>query len=388
MATRAREMLRFLLALGAAAAFTSPRTAMPAARATRVVRVAPTASVPSVAAVAAACTLPTCLGFWKTGYAVSYGYGGAMLASAALAYPATGGLARAHALALAFYGARLNCHLLYRELCLPEAINQMKKRPASLTERLKRAPLVMSCAFLYWCMVAPQPCGVECTNPRGPRGGQRSSPLGGVLSLLSYEALSLSLSYVWFFSYTRKLCCLAHTTINRRLRVTHASGLAFGGPAGAAVAVAFAGFGLAALGDTWKSIVKARDGANALVVGGPFRYLRHPNYTGELIGWTASFVAALVAAASTPGGLVKHSAWLAISALGTTGIYFVLAGEAAPGLEKKQRAKYGGRDDYERWVAKTWAGPQLNTPAPSKPPIVYYKFERVAWSGTCYPSKN
>ena len=36
---------------------------------------------------------------------------------------------------------------------------------------------------------------------------------------------------------------------------------------------------------------------------------------------------------------------------------FVLAGEASVGLERKQRAKYGGQPEYEAWVKGSWAGP-------------------------------
>ena len=78
-------------------------------------------AVPTVTELAAACTVPTCLGFWKSGYAVSYGYGSAV-ALTALLYPPTTGLARAHGWALAFYGLRLNAFLLYRNLFLPESV--------------------------------------------------------------------------------------------------------------------------------------------------------------------------------------------------------------------------------------------------------------------------
>ena len=73
------------------------------------------ASLPSVTALAAASFLPTCLGFWKTGYAVSYGYGGAIALCALLTLGADGGLsalASTHALALVFYGVRLCLFLL------------------------------------------------------------------------------------------------------------------------------------------------------------------------------------------------------------------------------------------------------------------------------------
>ena len=283
------------------AARAAPRVALravalppPAAVATVLRGGATAAALPSVPALAVAALLPTCLGFWKTGYAVSYGYGGAIALSALLTLGADGGLsalASTHALAMVFYGVRLCLFLLYRELILPEKYNQMLSRDATLKERLKRAPVIVGCSLLYFCMAAP-------------------------------------------------------------LRVT---ALAAAAPQSATTAVklAFAGFGLAAVGDAYKSIVKKRKGADYLVTGGPFAVLRHPNYTGELFGWTASTAAALLAGgASAP--------WLVAVALGWVGILFVLAGEATAGLEKKQKEKYGGDARYEAWVKRTWAGPMLN----------------------------
>ena len=183
-------------------------------------------TLPSLSALAFASSIPTCLGFWKTGYAVSYGYGGAMAAAGALMLRTAGlsPLAKAHAIALLVYGVRLNTFLLYRELALPEEVHQMKQRKASLSERLKRAPVIIGCSALYFFMAAP-------------------------------------------------------------LRVT---ALAHGGPlqypllAPMAIAMTFLGFGIAASGDIVKSAVKAKEGAAFLVTSGPFRWLRHPNYTGEL----------------------------------------------------------------------------------------------------------
>ena len=213
----------------------------------------------------------------------------------------TGGvspLAKAHAAALVFYGVRLCAFLLYREMALPVEIHQMKRRDVTVAERLKRAPVIVGCSALYFCMAAP-------------------------------------------------------------LRVT---ALASGGPtsAAAAVALAFVGFGVAAAGDTIKTAVKAREGAGFLVTGGPFRWLRHPNYTGEIFGWSASVVAALLVAVSQGAAFSRRLApWLVASALGWAGILGVLAGEATAGLEKKQRAKYGGDPKYEAWVKSSWAGPMI-----------------------------
>jgi hypothetical protein len=50
---------------------------------------------------------------------------------------------------------RLNAFLLYRELALPVEAHQMKARDASVAERLKRLPVVVGCAVLYFCMAAP-----------------------------------------------------------------------------------------------------------------------------------------------------------------------------------------------------------------------------------------
>ena len=177
-------------------------------------------ALPSQAALAAASLVPTCLGLWKTGYAVSYGYGGAMAAAALLYLPQATGVAKWHALACAFYGIRLNAFLLYRELFLPPEVHQMSPRDATLEERLKRLPVILGCSLLYYGMAAP-------------------------------------------------------------LRVTALKAPPPGGAAAAAVAAAFAGFGIAALGDAVKSFVKARRGAGHLVTVFPFNLLRHPNYTGE-----------------------------------------------------------------------------------------------------------
>ena len=261
------------------------------------------AALPSINTLAAASVLPTLLGLWRTGYAVSYAYGGAVAACAALTLPALSGIARWHALALIFYGVRLNAHLFYRECALPREISGMKAKDATLAERLKRAPVILGCSLLYFLLAAP-------------------------------------------------------------LRVTATAAASSSKPLQAAVACAFLGFAVAALGDLQKLVTKTIKGKDHLVTGGLYKWLRHPNYTGEVFGWSASFAAALIAGAAAAGGGVLASArtlltnpWIGASALGWLGIMFVLAGEASVGLEKKQKAKYGGQPEYEAWLKGSWAGP-------------------------------
>ena len=95
---------------------------------------------------------------------------------------------------------------------------------------------------------------------------------------------------------------------------------------------------------------------------GVYSIFRHPNYTGELILWTFSTLAGLVAAV---GGTMTHgrkwtlglvSSMLA-SILGNIGIVFILC-QAANGLEKRQAEKYGHK--FTEWSKSTTAGLTLS----------------------------
>ena len=112
------------------------------------------------------------------------------------------------------------------------------------------------------------------------------------------------------------------------------------------------GFVVAAVGDIHKSIAKARKGDDALVTGGVFSILRHPNYTGEVIGWTCSVLAAI---ATAWGSYRMHLGSLAASLFGLAGIVMVLA-RATKNLESKQAEKYGEQDEYQKWIKKSWVG--------------------------------
>ena len=274
--------------------------------------VPPIASLPAVATLATACIAPTLLGYWKTEYGVSYAYGAAMATFGALLLPtaaASGSLATAHALVLILYGVRLNGFLLFRELNV-ERFRTFREKIEARTKkqgnRLARTPFVLGCSFLYYCMGAPTMLTAAAPATSG--------------SLKVVQALAIGFAYI--------------------------------------------GFGVAAVGDAQKYIAKAKGGENTLVRTGVYKYLRHPNYTGELLLWLSSVVAALAAApAALASGMPVRSiaGWLTASIVGFAGIGFVLI-NAATGLEKKQKEKYGtangqGGGPYEAWVATTWAGP-------------------------------
>lgn len=261
-------------------------------------------AAPALPVAAAAALGPTLLGFWKREYGVSYGYGVAMALIAALTLLQSGPPLTALAAALAavhlLYGVRLTLFLLYRETCIPrfrEFRERVEERAPS--SRLSRTPFIVSCALLYLWMSAPV--------------------------LLTAGAPEIGCSVGRAASW-------------------------------AGVAAAALGFLVAAVGDAQKSIVKARSGENTLVTTGVFKYLRHPNYTGELLLWSASTFVGMVST-------VAHFSWprlggAASSLLGLLGIGFVLA-RAAANLEKRQRETYGDDPAYEEWLKSSWAGVTL-----------------------------
>ncbi|CAJ1412844.1 unnamed protein product, partial [Effrenium voratum] len=223
---------------------------------------------------AASCLAPSLLGLWRSEYGVSYGYGTAVAASGYLllkslaAVPKLQPLCKLQVLCLVLYGLRLNVFLLWREICIPrfrEMRNRIEDRAKSQGPRLSRLPFLLTCAVLYLGLVAP-----------------------GYLVLKAAEAKA-------------KLGSGFHC----------------------AVVAMYVGWLLASFGDLYKSAMKAKDGEEKLVTSGPFRLLRHPNYTGEQLLWSANFVA---------------------------------------GLEKRQREKYGEDKAYWRWVRTSWPGLSLRSP--------------------------
>jgi steroid 5-alpha reductase family enzyme len=263
-------------------------------------------ALPSIQAIALSCLLPTCLGYIRYEYGVSYGYGSSVAFAAALMLRqlSYGSLAYWHALALIFYGIRLNIFLLYRELYVPrfrvvrERIEERRTAATKYETNLKtrflaRTPFVVGCALLYVCLVAP---------------------LIVTSQAISSDILMVNICIVWTWF----------------------------------------GFALAALGDLQKSFIKATLGEHVLVKGALFSRLRHPNYTGEALAWTSSFLASVIVAANN----WKQSLILPLLAatFGWIGIIGVLA-MAGAGLEKKQFQKYSDTAAYQQWIKNSWAGP-------------------------------
>ena len=263
------------------------------------------AAVPPLPVLGAACTLPTCLGFWKSEYGVSYAYGLATASFGALMLRcATNQLAVVHAAAICFYGIRLNTFLLWRELNVKrfqDFREKVEQKAVAAGSRLARAPFVLSCSLLYYCMCSPLLASNAAT----------ASAALAVQATLALKSL---------------------------------------------VATAWAGLLLAAWGDFHKSWVKARLGADTLVMSGPYKWFRHPNYTGEQILWTANMLTAFVSCAAT-GSLKRSAGLLAGSAFGWLGIMFVL-GKATANLEARQAKRF---QEYAAWQKSSWPGFSLKS---------------------------
>eukprot|EP00562_Extubocellulus_spinifer_P003658 CAMPEP_0178536536 /NCGR_PEP_ID=MMETSP0696-20121128/36131_1 /TAXON_ID=265572 /ORGANISM="Extubocellulus spinifer, Strain CCMP396" /LENGTH=416 /DNA_ID=CAMNT_0020168749 /DNA_START=43 /DNA_END=1293 /DNA_ORIENTATION=- len=296
-----------------------PTSLNAAAPATAAVAAAASAAPPSLKAVALACLLPTLLGYYKSEYGVSYAYGTAVASvafmvlrslPASTVLPVPSAIAACHSAAVLFYGVRLNLFLLYRELFVPrfaamrERIEERAKKRGS---RLSRTPFILSCAVLYFCMTAP-------------------------------------------LLVTRKIYGSAPLLINGEYW-PHIALLVLS-------CTAWFGFLLGALGDAAKSISKARNGDDHLVTGGVFSLFRHPNYTGECIGWTANCAAAFVAVLSAGSGWQhwkKYLPYLGASVFGALGISTVLSAATA-NLEKRQEEQYGDTQAYKDWIKGSWGG--------------------------------
>ena len=354
-------------------AFTSTTAVANAAKKTATVAASETASalvLPTIPRLALVCILPTLLGYYKSEYGVSYGYGTAMAASSALilssianaaALPLLPGikgymslssfqtagvltsitttftnlrtllptsLPAFHSFALFFYGTRLDLFLFYREVFLARfraMRERIEERAKKQGNRLKRTPFLLSCAFLYFCMMCPL-----------------------LITSQMCDGMSMACGPIRFSSG-------AVPILEHALRST--------------VVITLLGFLLGAYGDLNKTIGKAMRGEDALITGGIFRFFRHPNYTGEVIGWVSSCLAGFLAvtlkatkSCNAGGGrgaclsLWKSmTPYLLLSVMGATGISFVLA-TATTGLEFRQKEKYGDTDEYQKWIKKSWKG--------------------------------
>lgn len=248
------------------------------------------AAIPPEAAVMLGLALViSALGFLRVVWFVSLGYAGSVsaiaLLSAWLFRDALTPWSALHAGLLVVYGVRLGSYLVRREL-LPAyapAREDAKQRGAGVKLAIK--PLIwVSVALLYVLMTAPLLLVLVDARAQAPTG------------LVIPQLIGLT--------------------------------------------IAAAGLGLEALADHQKSSYKATNPKRWCDVG-LYRWVRCPNYLGEMIFWIGAWLAGLAAY-----GHWLH--WLA-TAVGLICIELIMMGSTKR-LEAGQLERYGAHDDYQRYI--------------------------------------
>ena len=104
-----------------------------------------------------------------------------------------------------------------------------------------------------------------------------------------------------------------------------------------------AGVVLGSVADAQKKAAKKKN-PKRFVDTGLYRLVRCPNYLGELVIWTGSFVVCFGAACSV-------WQWV-IAAIGYIGIVYVMF-SGARRLEVRQAVTYGNDPEFQKYVKKT-----------------------------------
>lgn len=260
--------------------------------------------------------LPPLLGLYKFEYTVSYGYGLSMaLTGLDIFWKNTrlvnrSFLVRLHSTALLVFGARLCLFLAIRSRASQriQQINEnIEKRAKTRGNRFStRIPLILSCGFLYYGLCVP-------------------------------------LLFTWRLCTTTTTTTTIPSSFKVLMKIL--------------LVIEKLAFTMAAIGDLTKSFVKRKQrNEYFLVTSGLFSILRHPNYTGEIIGWTANALIGVVGAILLGPRLGPRLAVdLVLLGLSWVQILSVLL-RATGNLEARQLKEYGNDEKYQQWIKSSWKG--------------------------------
>jgi len=244
---------------------------------------------PEAAWLFAIALLISALGFFRVVWFVSLGYAGSIsaiaLVSAWLFRDALTPWSALHGLLLVIYGVRLGSYLVRREILPAYAPAREDAKQRGVGVKLYIKPLIwISVALLYVMMTAPFLLIVTEARAAAPAGLLISQMVG--------------------------------------------------------IAIAASGLGLEAWADHQKSSYKAKNPKRWCDVG-LYRWVRCPNYLGEMIFWIGSFVA----------GMSAYDHWLHWVAVvaGLICIELIMMGSTKR-LESGQLERYGQHEDYVRYI--------------------------------------
>ena len=316
-------------------------------------------SLPLLLAMMLTCFLPTfTLGTFRHEYGVSYGYATATAMSALWMYQYISKfttfppiacaasfsssffssfihLAQLHCGTILFHGIRLNTYFLFRECTIPKfrrMRDRIEKRQilidGSQPKILARFPFLLCCSCLYFALVMPAYVSMVLAMTT-----TTTVPANTVTNMIISSATTTPSMMMTLYASSLVLTCIF--------------------------------FALGALGDVHKSISKACFGSHHLVTGGIYKYIRHPNYSAEMMGWIFSAISPI-------WGIIAGRQFLSLSLLcrrifiplllgfvGALGMSFILSA-ATFSLEVRQKEKYGAMETYTVWVQRSWAGITFN----------------------------
>lgn len=245
---------------------------------------------------AALALLVSSLGFFRVVYFVSLGYAGSIAAMALLLIARSAGHAPLalllQATLLLAYGLRLGSYLVMRERqpAFRREIAEMHQRAADIGPR-KRIAIWLGVSLLYVLMFSPA---------LFQQWVQRASSAGAATQASAPAALTTWLG----------------------------------------LSVMISGLLLEAFSDGQKLAFKKQHAARICNIG-VYRWVRCPNYLGEILFWIGNFLAGLSAYAT-----LGH--WLS-AATGLVCIILIMMGSTKR-LEAKQDARYGSDPDYQQYV--------------------------------------
>ncbi|MXV52303.1 DUF1295 domain-containing protein [Pedobacter sp. HMF7647] len=108
----------------------------------------------------------------------------------------------------------------------------------------------------------------------------------------------------------------------------------------AGIIIQYTGFTIEGIADRQKSAYK-KSNPQKIYLGGLFRFIRYPNYFGEILFWSGNFIIAIPF-------LVFWWHW-AIALAGLVCIWLIMLGSTKR-LEIKQNQRYGDQPDYQAFI--------------------------------------
>lgn len=106
-----------------------------------------------------------------------------------------------------------------------------------------------------------------------------------------------------------------------------------------------AGWGIQSMADWQKFTFRNHHPSTSFVSTGLYKYIRHPNYTGEIIIWLSIFWYVFPVLAGWQWLSVISPVWIIILLVGISGI---------PLIEITNRKKYAGNFAFKEYVDRTW----------------------------------